>query len=412
MKNPMINSLFRDIRNRTLFDILKARLSQWGNSRFDRFISHYVNNHQLVEGTIVIMSRPDYSDNAKALSEYMRDNDYFDRYRVYWLVADKKSCENKYPDAGVTFLQMYNWAGIYKKKTLEIYLTAQRVMATHVFYVPKALSNKEQKRYLLWHGCGYKDKGWTQFIPNNFDKVCVSGPLFIESKKKYWGIDESVIIAKGYPRYDWIESKSRKAALFRNQICGNNSKVIIWMPTFRNAAGFQEQSISEFPIMSNRKDWETLNEYCNKKKVLLLIKLHMYQKEYRIDFSSFSNIVRITNTDFSDNNIELYEFLAYTDGLITDYSSTAIDYLLVDKPIAFALDDYDAYKSSRGFVFEDPRVYMPGHKLYNLNDLLLFINDCSHNNDPFEEERHCLRDIAIYKSGNYCKEILETLDIR
>ena len=101
MKNPMINSLFRNIRNRTLFDILKARLSQWGNSRFDRFISHYVNNHQLVEGTIVIMSRPDYSDNAKALSEYMRDNGYFDRYRVYWLVADKKSCENKYPDADI-----------------------------------------------------------------------------------------------------------------------------------------------------------------------------------------------------------------------------------------------------------------------------------------------------------------------
>lgn len=61
--------------------------------------------------------------------------------------------------------------------------------------------------------------------------------------------------------------------------------------------------------------------------------------------------------------------MGYSDALITDYSSVCVDYLIVDKPIAYTLDDYEVYKQTRGFVFEDPHEYMPGHHLYRFSDL-------------------------------------------
>ena len=68
----------------------------------------------------------------------------------------------------------------------------------------------------------------------------------------------------------------------------------------------------------------------------------------------------IQESDLEMAGIQLYELLGQTDALMTDYSSVAVDYMLCDKPIAFLLEDYEAYRKNRGFVFEDPLQYMPG----------------------------------------------------
>ena len=125
----------------------------------------------------------------------------------------------------------------------------------------------------------------------------------------------------------------------------------------------------------------------------------------------FKNILQISNEDFEKNGIPMYEFIPLTDALITDYSSIAIDYLLVNKPIAFALDDYDIYKQARGFVFDNPKSYMPGHHLYNMNDLFGFIKDVTANKDVYSEERHNMSIKALHKSDNYCKELVSCLGL-
>ena len=52
--------------------------------------------------------------------------------------------------------------------------------------------------------------------------------------------------------------------------------------------------------------------------------------------------------------IKLYELIGISDGLLSDYSSVAVDYLLLDRPLGYVLADYNIYKEKRGFVFEDP----------------------------------------------------------
>ncbi len=48
--------------------------------------------------------------------------------------------------------------------------------------------------------------------------------------------------------------------------------------------------------------------------------------------------------------LQLYEFIHCADALVSDYSSVAIDYLLLDRPLGFTLDDYKEYTQSRGWV--------------------------------------------------------------
>ena len=107
----------------------------------------------------------------------------------------------------------------------------------------------------------------------------------------------------------------------------------------------------------------------------------------------------------------MYMFIALTDALISDYSSVAVDYLIVDRPIAFTLDDYEAYKKTRGFVFENPLIYMPGHHLYTFDDLEHFLLDVSMGLDPYKEQRAQVSLKAICLSDNYCQSILKRIGI-
>ena len=407
----MIKRIVTALKEKGIKRIVAEAVRKKRTERFGRYISEVVSSCPLKQDVIVFQSRPDYSDNGKALSEYMERNGYFSKYKVYWLVEDIEACKESFSGTKAEFIQMYDKHGVYTKEALDIYLTAQYVIATHVFYVPKYQSNPLQKRFLLWHGCGYKDKGWTKFIPNNFDKVCVSGPLFIETKMKYWNIDKGIIIDKGYPRYDWLLHPSDRARSFAKSLRNGKGKMIIWMPTYRNAVGFKENVISRFPILSSEEDWKALDKHCAEQGVSLILKLHIYQKEYNIDFNSMSSIRLLSNDDLRNAGVNLYEFLPLTDGLISDYSSVAIDYLLADKPIAFALDDYELYKSSRGFVFDNPLDYMPGSKLYHIDDLFRFIDDCASGVDPYKQDRNGLKKIAIHESDNYSGEILEALGL-
>ena len=141
------------------------------------------------------------------------------------------------------------------------------------------------------------------------------------------------------------------------------------------------------------------------------MKLHPFQAEYGIPFDSFSNIKKIDNQFFDDIDIPMYEFVALTDALISDYSSIGIDYLIVNHPIAFTLDDFEEYKKTRGFIIDDPRIYMPGHHLYIYEDLKRFLSDVSEGKDSYKEQREKVLGDLITQSDNYSEDILTRLGV-
>ena len=117
--------------------------------------------------------------------------------------------------------------------------------------------------------------------------------------------------------------------------------------------------------------------------------------------------------DITANDLVVNRLLASADALITDYSSTAIDFLNTDKPIAFTLDDVEEYENSRGFVFENIRDWLPGKEIFSFNDFTDFISEIYNNIDSAQDKRHNIASKLLkYRDSNNCKRICETLNIR
>ena len=124
-----------------------------------------------------------------------------------------------------------------------------------------------------------------------------------------------------------------------------------------------------------------------------------------------TNIVYVENKDLEARDLQLYEFINCSDALVSDYSSVAIDYLLMDRPLGFTLDDYEAYTESRGWVFDDPLEYMPGEHIYNLEQFEQFVLDVKEGKDDYKEQRAAVRAKTHNVFDNYCKRVLDYFDI-
>ena len=357
---------------------------------------------------VLFFSKPDYADNARALSEYVTSTEG-SSYKVVWVIEKD---ENRVLVRDALACVLYNSLNCYKLQTLFHLLTAKYICSTHNFPLPYKKKQKEQVYVRLWHGCGYKDKTSRDGTHKVFDVAMVPGPLFIKTKASFWNIDEKDIISLGYPRFDWLMKKNEKATSFVSQIKGDAEKVIIWMPTFRNDKNGlynETSSVSSFPLINDLNVWMQIDQICKQNRVVLLVKLHIFQSEYEIPFKQMSNVKELKENDYASKGLALYEVLAETDALISDYSSVAFDYLILNKPIAFCLDDFDLYKKGRGFIFENPLQYMPGHHLYMHEDLKTFIYDVANNIDEYREDRRRVKALAISESECYCKTVWDKI---
>lgn len=188
-------------------------------------------------------------------------------------------------------------------------------------------------------------------------------------------------------------------------------KVILWMPTWRRHVkkGNNSESKIDFPVL-NSNNIHILNHYLEKENILLIIKLHPNQYDLKFLHTKYSNIKVIKNEDLAKRNIELYQIFSEVDALLTDYSSVFFDFLLTMKPIGFVIEDINDYGNKRGFVIENPLEIMPGEKIYNLNELLRFLNNIRLEIDDYYQERLRVNYMANkYRDGNSCKRIIEYL---
>ena len=376
------------------------------------FLRHF---GKLDDDVIIFESSPDYSDNSRAISDYIINHKEYERYRIFWSVEDADYCRKMFNNQRIVFLQNKDKYGEHKISNIKRFMTAKIVMGTHniVWNYDKRIEG--QRHIRLWHGCGYKAPSDTDKSSKlSFEFGCVPGPLFVKIFSVYWNVEEKYIKPIGFARYDWLRSPNPCTKAYKQKLLGQNIKLIVWMPTFRNDKKGRYNSIKEishFPLMRSEEDWIRLDNQCKELKTVIAVKLHIFQKDYNIDFGRMSNIIPVTNEDFDKARLNLYDFLAVTDGLISDYSSVAFDYLIVDKPMAFALDDFEEYNDARGFAFEHPLDYMPGHHLYDFNDLIDYVKEVSLGIDKYKEKRSLIRKQAIHESENYCKGIINEIGL-
>ena len=390
-----------------------------------RIYKQYLKRHAVIDDhQILFYSSPSYSDNSWILYCYLRkrlsdeEKTGGSRWTFIWII-NREDERTALPYNTKSIKRNSYW---YRNSSLASYrafATSKYIFFTHPvkrnYYVHD--SAPDQLIVNLWHGCGYKDaekleKSWSEIYP--FDIALVPGRIFIDTKSRFWDCGKDKIWDIGYPRYDLFMNRSESAELYSRLLRDNNRLLIIWRPTFRNTGSniFPEESIDyvfDLPLLKSKNELEQLNEKCKRLGILLCIKRHPKQKQYLCEKENYSNIRFISNTDLKESKVELYSLLTFTDAMISDYSSAAVDYMLLNKPMAFALDDFTQYKNTRGFVFEDPLAYMPGYHLYTWSDFSAFLDDIAQGKDIFSEERNKLMNDMHNPCGNYCERIWERI---
>ena len=356
---------------------------------------------------IDLESLNDFDCNSGALYNYIIKNKINKRYKIIWLVKNYE----KYKDLNIKNVKIIDFYSRNLFDKLLLYRTKYLIWDN----VSIEKSNKKQISIYLTHGFPpLKNVRGIINIPDECDYFLISSKNLEQLAIEQFSIKENTkFIYGGYPRNDYLLVKNDEL----NKITKTQyNKVIIWMPTFRKAKNMDRNDSSKnfkfgIPLIENNKQFLKLNKLLDKNNNLLIIKIHSGQDQKVVKLNDYSNIKIMTSETEKKLEINLYKLLANTDALLTDYSSVAFDYLLVNKPIGYIIDDIKEYKF--GFAYENVFDMMPGEKIKEFDDLINFINNVNDNEDEFKKSRNkILNNINDFQDGNNCRRLLDMFNIK
>ncbi len=333
---------------------------------------------------IVFNSFPDFSDNSYELYKYIVGNrsDLLKEYKLVWTKMGSVNLEkiDLHPDTVI--LEKKSLRGIWA------FLRAKYVITTHGYF-QQVRSGKNQLQISLWHGCGYKsippaERGYRG------DTTIVTSSAYSQKFCEYFCVDAEHVKITGYPRNDRLfhaQDTLSKLGIDKRKY----SRIAIWMPTYRKA-GFGHDEVDglvDSLLASNfsKEECDQLNDRLRECNILLIIKPHPMDSATLEKFKELSNICCYTTQELQQFNVGLYDLLAETDLLLSDYSSVVVDYLLTDKPIVMVLSDIKEYQESRGFVFEHIEEYFPGPIISKFDELLEYFKNMEQINHEWEQKR-------------------------
>lgn len=270
---------------------------------------------------------------------------------------------------------------------------------------------KKQIVVNLWHGMPLKnigrlEKGHERDDQNYFTHLIATSPFYAEIMKKAFGAKDEQILITSQPRCDELFEKVDKPEFLKDF-----SKTIFWLPTFLSSKKLNKTDGHYDEINPFSVDLlEKVNAVAKKDNILLIVKPHPMD-DVSVPRRDFSNILFINDNDIANKGYSLYSLLSFADALITDFSSVCLDFMLLDRPVAFSGAKRAEYSKNRGFVIEDISSLMAGENLECLEDLLEYIENFSQNKDTYKKMRQEVNDkVNTYKNGG-CERILTTLKI-
>ena len=360
----------------------------------------------------VFSSFPDVSDNSYGMFQYIYQLYKNDEVKFTWLISDISQVENyraritnemKLSDENFNNIQFVEKNSI---QGLLYYIRAKYVFFTHGLY-PQIKLPHAHVLINLWHGMPLKRIG---YLDNNNKSVPLS--TYVISTSEFFQNFMSQAFSQNI-KSTLISGQPRNDLMFINQNTlmklgiekKSYNKVFLWTPTYRKSIigdlRNDGQVTNELPVIDHNIN--ELNEILKEIHSFMIIKLHPMDILTLNKFDNFSNLVFLINSDLDRKECSLYALLGEVDVLLTDFSSIYIDYLLLDRPIGFVMDDFDKYENSRGFVMENPKDYMPGQFITQKKELFKFLKNCVNRIDDFHPERKNINKIFNIQKDNYAE---------
>lgn len=341
---------------------------------------------------IFFYSNLGFRDNVKAFYDYLIENKYNEEYKIVVSIDDLEEHNNKVP-SNVIFVNNI--------KGISYFLKAK--YAFYCFGKYPIKPSKKQMVVNLWHGTPLKkignlEAGCEKIDYNYFTKVLTNSQMYKPIMAQIFGCAEEDVVVMGNPRNDELFKTDK---MWDISIRRGANKVIMWLPTYRDynenflISTLDEQQLGE------------LNEFLKNVNCRMIVKLHPLQNKDLIK-NKYAFIEFISEDELKKQGITVYTLLRNADGLITDYSSVYFDYMLLDRPIAFATEDMEEYSGERGFIFDNPKDYMPGMEIKNVIDVEKFISEIINGQDTFKYQRAEVNEkVNYYKDGHCCDRIAE-----
>ena len=380
-------------------------------------ISYVISNAIPVRKNLVLFtgaSISTYNESARYLYEYLLKNE---KISVAWITNSKIVCD--YLDnLGYPVVMHKSFNGLWH------YIHSGVIVFTGTSY-PNLFKfvGKSTIKICLYHGMGPRST-------NSVDGIMSKDPLDV--LRKYHNFDyfnftskytntvvgrlqfllpENKRVIFGLPRCDHLFSKDKveESRINKNQlrklnyVIDESTKCILYSPTWRsdvNSISFPLSEINDFNVY-------TFDQWLKENNILFLISVHPHMENLE-DFPDCTNIQYINHNPLMDIN----QLLPEMDLLITDYSSIATDYMLMDRPVIYVMPDYDYYLYDFGLL-EDMRDNLPGLESKNMSDLQDHIVRSL--KDPYEMQSGRKRylkkyyDVDNFKSCEKISDFIENL---
>lgn len=268
------------------------------------------------------------------------------------------------------------------------------------------LQNKQRKVLHIGHGVPLKNivlaeeeismlKTINRFVRSRlFTHVTTYSKDFQPIMEQAFKSKKIEYIPLGQPRNDALSfyTKAEQLKKIKEQYpdLPEHKQAILYAPTWRSY-----DTVKFFPFHDMTA--KELNNELKKNDTVLFLRKHPYFPSLLDQaFLEQSNIY-LFNSDLFP---EIMDYLSYFDKLITDYSSIYLDFLCLDRPIAFIPYDIEQYTKHTGFTIPYEE-FTPGKHIKTKEEFYSFVINIE---DNFGAERAEIAKLVNAKPAGNCEE--------
>lgn len=344
-----------------------------------------------------------FNYNSRYLFEYVKEN--LPEIEPRFVVNDEKERQALSEQYGSEyFIEGNSKEGIQKVLEGGVWFTSAGLPV----YGPW-LSGK-RKIINLWHGVPLKkiallenNASWLYrfyfkwIFSANYTAILTTSRELVAIMAESFGVEQDRIKVWGQPRNDLLFKENSREQILKELYSINFpvKYLVLYAPTYREFG-----TTKLFPFADY--DQAKLEAFLEKHGIMLLIRYHLEDQGGNCQESKW---IRTVN---EDKALDIMEILSAFDGVITDYSSIFIDYLLLERPLLFLPYDLEEYKEKRGMNFAYNEV-TPGPKPVTMEEFMKELETLLHDDSYFKEERHRVNlffnEIQEPCSDKICKSI-------
>ncbi|WP_374471612.1 CDP-glycerol glycerophosphotransferase family protein [Phenylobacterium sp.] len=276
---------------------------------------------------------------------------------------------------------------------------AEVLLFTHGLYGSPDLTRRKLV-INLWHGYGPKandNPAFSARIP--FSVLTCNTPVWGAAAARWLGAGDARVLRSGNPRQVAFSLPSRPAALRRLGL--ERDRFVLWMPTYREANGASGPRWRDSPDLSARLDARGTDPVSEIAVLAKAAGVTLVVKPHPLDSARFdrSGLRVVTTDEILGSGMTLYQFIAASAAMVSDYSSVWVEYLDLDKPLALYCPDLGDYTAGRGFSEPTMMELTPGLIVEEARELGGFLAAAASGGDWRPEQRRRARENLKTQAG-------------